>query len=199
MLERSKNRSVRGVSPCQNTRSGSSGGSVGPWWNDLQNLADMLSLSHLRYRFAVSRTTRSAVPGATPGLLLRMRPHVPEAVPRELLPVCCAESYSRSVSPIATPCAECRARCDIHRELLSVSVPRIAPGLLLPHVCCATVHLLSRCAVPCSYATFSGIPCQVCRTHPGLPHRSALPVCCADCYCRSCLQNNMLRGCRQNI
>jgi hypothetical protein len=66
------------------------------------------------------RPARFVVPRATPGFLYRATPSL---MFRELLPVCCAESYSRFVMPRATPSLLCR-------ELSQCVVPRATSGLL---------------------------------------------------------------------
>ena len=77
---------------------------------------------------------------------------------RELLPVNCTESYSRSATPRATRSATPRATPgQLHRELLPV---------------CYT-ESFSRSATP--------------RATPGLLHRELLPVCYTESYSRSAM------------
>ena len=119
-------------------------------------------------RSVVPRTTFCLfVPRATPGLLHR-----------ELLPVCCTESYSRSVAPRATPGL-------LPRELLPVccpesysqsGAPRATPGLLhreLLPVCGTESY--SRSVAPWLYC----ISYRVCfndRTAPPQPTTSPFTI-----------------------
>jgi hypothetical protein len=88
---------------------------------------------------------------------------------RELLPVNCAESYSRSATPRATRSATPRATPgQLHRELLPVCYTESYP------VCYTESY--SRSATPRSIAP---------RATPGLLHRELLPVCYTESYSRS--------------
>jgi hypothetical protein len=83
---------------------------------------------------------------------------------RELFPVNCTESYSRSATPRATRSATPRATPgQLHRELLPVCYTESYP------VCYTESY--SRSATP--------------RATPGLLHRELLPVNCTESYSRS--------------